>query len=204
MINDHIHDLSELRIETPRAVLRPLTSGDHGMWRAAWTGLGPARSTWDEGAKLPEECSPAVFEGLLGRLGDMRRRDHTYSLGIFDSDEQVLVGNVAVMDVTRGVSQSAYLGYRVFHTHWRQGYAFEAAQYAMALGFDRLNLHRLEAGIEPENQASRGLADKLSLRYEGTAMRRLFKRGVWIDLCLYAMTVEEWDALEGAPFLVGT
>ena len=204
MINDYIDGLEELRIETSHAVLRPLTLEDHALWRQAWVGLGPAQTTWDEGAKLPEECTEAVYAGLLDRLEDMRRRDHTYSLGVFSFDERELVGNVALMDIVRGVSQNAYLGYRIFHTHWRQGYAFEAARHAMALGFDRLHLHRIEAGIEPENEASRALADKLSLRYEGTARRRLFKRGVWIDLCLYAMTVEEWDALEDAPFLVGT
>lgn len=95
------------------------------------------------------------------------------------------------MEVTRGISQSAYLGYRIFNNHWGQGYAKESVRVMIDIGFKKLKLHRIEAGIEPKNLRSRRLAKSLGLRREGIKKRALFFRGSWIDLVMFTVTSED-------------
>lgn len=111
-------------------------------------------------------------------------------MGIFEKTG-ALVGGVSLMEVTRGISQSAYLGYRIFNNHWGQGYAKESVRVMIDIGFKKLKLHRIEAGIEPKNLRSRRLAKSLGLRREGIKKRALFFRGSWIDLVMFTVTSED-------------
>jgi len=191
----HIGDPRALRIDTDRLVLRPLTFDDYARWRRAWSTVDAARTTFDHGPKSGDDLSVETFEQRIHALHNLISVDKSYGLAMFLRDEdETLVGQVSVMDVARGVFQNAYLGWRVLNTHWRHGYAHEASAAAVRYAFEDLGLHRLEAAIEPMNAPSRALARKLGMRQEGVSRRRLMARGAWRDMCIYALTIEEWNA----------
>ena len=54
-----------------------------------------------------------------------------------------------------------------------------------------VGLHRVEASIRPENQASRRVVEKLGFREEGLRRRYLHIDGSWRDHLCYALTVED-------------
>ena len=54
--------------------------------------------------------------------------------------------------------------------------------------------HRIEAGIRPENAASRRAVEKLGFRDEGTRVRQVHINGAWRDHVCYAITAEEASA----------
>jgi ribosomal-protein-alanine N-acetyltransferase len=66
---------------------------------------------------------------------------------------------------------------------------------ALAMGVDHcfqdMGLHRLEAGIQPENAASRRVVQKLGFRDEGTRVGLVYIDGTWRDHICYAITAEE-------------
>lgn len=95
------------------------------------------------------------------------------------------------MDISRSISQTCFLGYRIFNAHWDQGYAKEAVKAVIEIGFRDLKLHRIEAGIEPNNTRSLRLAKSLKMRREGVKKRALFIRNTWIDLVMYTLTCED-------------
>jgi ribosomal-protein-alanine N-acetyltransferase len=49
---------------------------------------------------------------------------------------------------------------------WGRGLATEAARAALAFGFDQARLARIVAVTRPEHRASRGVMEKLGMRYE--------------------------------------
>ena len=59
------------------------------------------------------------------------------------------------------------------------------------IGFQDLELHRVEAGIAPKNKSSLKLAKDLGMRREGLSRKRVFSSGHWRDLVLYALTTED-------------
>jgi [ribosomal protein S5]-alanine N-acetyltransferase len=54
-----------------------------------------------------------------------------------------------------------------------------------------VGLHRLEAGIQPENYASRRVMEKLGFHEEGLRRGLVHMNGAWRDHLCYALTAED-------------
>lgn len=78
-------------------------------------------------------------------------------------------------------TEQIQIGWHVRRDLWGQGLATEAALACRDYGFDRLGLPALFAQIQPENTASRRVAEKIGM----TLLRQIQRRGRTI--CLYGM-----------------
>jgi ribosomal-protein-alanine N-acetyltransferase len=63
------------------------------------------------------------------------------------------------------------LGYFLLPPFWGQGFATEATRRVVAYAFEELNLTSLVAIIDPRNQASQSVAQKLGMRLERESLR---------------------------------
>lgn len=182
--------MKSLSRKTKRLTIRPFASGDFEAWKRAHSNMHEPKNTWDHGPRSLTDLGRADFRKILADLKKRRDEDSFYDLGIFDSGGE-LVGNVALMEVARGISHTAYLGYRIFNRHWRKGYGKEAVRAMIDIGFRDIKLHRIEAGIEPGNIRSIRLANSLGMRREGLKKRAIFLRNRWVDLLMYTLTTED-------------
>lgn len=112
---------------------------------------------------------------------------------VFNEDAQ-LVGCINLNEIVRGAFQSAYLGYYAFAPFQQQGLMKQALALVIAETFGPLEMHRLEANIQPGNEASIRLVCSLGFRHEGTSPRYLKIDGEWRDHERYAITQEDWRA----------
>lgn len=176
--------------KTRRLVIRPLELKDYAVWREAHLVMKKPQNTWDMGPRSPDALKKSDYRSILRAQVEKRQRDLFYDLAVFNKSGQ-LIGGVSLMEVSRGISQTCFLGYRIFNGYWGQGYAKEAVQAIIDIGFRDLKLHRIEAGIEPNNQRSLKLAKSLKMRREGVKKRALFFRNKWVDLIMYTLTSED-------------
>lgn len=179
------------QITTNRLLIRPYVLNDFQAWRQAYSQMLSPLNEWDIGPKKPEELTLVDFKKVLKSQKEKRLADSFYDLAVFHRTTGEIIGTVALMDVSRAVFQNAYLGYRVFNPHWKQGYGKEMVQAALKLAFHDLKLHRVEAGIDPKNKRSIFLARSLGLRKEGLKKRALFLNGKWQDIVIYSVTCED-------------
>lgn len=103
-----------------------------------------------------------------------------------------LAGVISINEIVRGVFCSGYLGYYAFVPHNGHGYMKRGLSAVLAEAFGRHRLHRLEANIQPDNEASRQLVQRCGFRLEGYSPRYLKLGGRWRDHERWAITVEEW------------
>lgn len=96
------------------------------------------------------------------------------------------------MDITRNVFQNAYLGYFLYNNHWNKGFAKEAGEAVLKIAFKDLNLHRVEAAINPKNRPSLKVCTAIGLKKECLSRKRLFTNGQWNDFLVYAATSEDF------------
>lgn len=177
---------------TSRLILRPLELTDYDNWAQAYSIMRPPQNEWDETNWDESELTRKKFKEFLKEEQRLHHQDHTYSFGVFLKSDGALIGQVRLMDISRGVFQNAYIGYRIFNIYWGHGFAQEATRGALDIAFKKLKLHRVEAGIAPTNKKSIRVAKALGFRREGLSKRRLLVHKNWRDMAIYAMTTEEF------------
>jgi RimJ/RimL family protein N-acetyltransferase len=71
---------------------------------------------------------------------------------------------------------------------WGQGYATEAIQLVCDFGFQRLRLHRIQAGVQQSNTASERALKKAGFQFEGRLTALMRGPSGWEDhLCYYRL-----------------
>ncbi|MDX6512499.1 MAG: [ribosomal protein S5]-alanine N-acetyltransferase, partial [Gaiellaceae bacterium] len=106
-----------------------------------------------------------------------------------------LVGFVHLSGLARGPAQTAFLGYWIAQAANGRGYATEGVRLVVGYAFDRLRLHRVQAGVMPRNAGSLRVLEKVGFRREGLALRYLQINDVWEDHVILAVTAEEWPVV---------
>jgi len=86
------------------------------------------------------------------------------------------------------------IGYILARTFWRQGLAAEAVSALLDHCFCDLQSNRIEALIDPANQASIRLAERLGFRLESGLMRQRLKMpdGRFAGLLMFGLLAADW------------
>ena len=122
-----------------------------------------------------------------------------YAFAVLDTQlGDRLIGRVALSNVVRGPWQNATLGYWIDQDSLGKGHATRAVRLVLRFAFEHAGLHRVQPAIIPRNTRSVRVAEKAGFRLEGRALRYLKINGTWEDHDVYALTVEDWDAM-GRP-----
>jgi [ribosomal protein S5]-alanine N-acetyltransferase len=103
-----------------------------------------------------------------------------------------LAGMICITEIVRGNFQSGYLGYYAFAPYNGHGYMTLGLKAVVAEAFRKHRFHRLEANIQPGNEASRRLVQRLGFRKEGFSLRYVKIAGRWRDHERWALTKEDW------------
>lgn len=74
------------------------------------------------------------------------------------------------------------------------GYATEAARALVRVSFEELGVHRVWARVEPRNEPSVRLCERLGMRREGVLEQASWFKGEWTDLAFYALLADEYRA----------
>lgn len=141
----------------------------------------------------PWASAPTDEARYAAYLEDATRSDFEAFLVVRVADERI-IGFFNVSQIVRGLFQSAYLGYAAAERFAGQGYMREGLELVLRTAFLDLGLHRLEANIQPENQASIALAKGAGFQREGFSPRYLKISGRWRDHERWALLAEDWRA----------
>lgn len=101
-----------------------------------------------------------------------------------------LVGHVALK--TQEDGRQAEIGFTLSREFHGKGLAFEAAARVLSYVFTSLELHRVTAITDCENDKSAALLSRLGMRREGHFIQNVWFKGRWGDEYLYAVLREEW------------
>jgi len=134
--------------------------------------------------------SSAAYRRYLARGRETGQRIYL----ICGKEAEELVGTISLGEIVRGNFQSAYLGYYAFEPYAGRGMMRQGMALVIDRVFRRLRLHRLEANIQPGNEASIGLVRSLGFRHEGYSPRYLKINGRWRDHERWGLLAEDWKS----------
>lgn len=179
---------SNMELHTPRLLLRELNATDLEAVHRLHS--------------LPEVDEfntlgiPETVETTARLLTDWRAQAHATPRIAYVFAAQLAVSHTFVgliaLNLGKANFKNAEVWYKFLPAHWGQGLTTEAVSALLTFGFDRLRLHRIEAGCAVENIASIRVLEKVGMRREGRKRGVLPIRGAWVDNYFFAILDTDW------------
>lgn len=120
------------------------------------------------------------------------RCDQPSSWGIIEKATGRLVGTIGYMDHNED-NATVEVGYSLARWLWNGGYMTEALRRVIAYTFDAMDINRIEAQHELDNPSSGRVMEKCGMFKEGVMRQRLYNKGRYVDVALYAILREDYE-----------
>lgn len=173
-------------IRSRRLILRPYREADAEALFAIFSDRKVMRfmSTppWTSIDKAREVIARAIAASGSGEY---------LTLGIERSDEPGIIGQCVLFKIS-DTCRRAELGYCLASRAWGNGYMNEALHALLRYAFERLNLNRIEADIDPRNERSARSLERLGFVREGVLRERWIVDGEVSDTALYGLLRKDW------------
>ncbi|PLR99819.1 GNAT family N-acetyltransferase [Bacillus sp. T33-2] len=178
------------RIETERLYIRPCRPGDGNVVHDAIEASRQELLKWLPFAQVSRPAEE-VEAGIREAYAKFIMRED-FRLNIYRKDGDAFVGSTGLHRIDWDVRKFE-IGYWCDSRHQKNGYITETVETLTKFAFDHLAANRVEIRCDPNNTASRRIAEKLgfnlegilrnnSLTADGTALR---------DTCIFAKVTEK-------------
>lgn len=115
--------------------------------------------------------------------------------GIVYKETSKLIGTIG-FHVWNYPNCFAEVGFAISKNYWNKGLMTEALNAVLDFGFNKMQLNRIEATCKLQNGASEKVLTKCGMHYEGIMKQKLFAKGEFHDLKLFAITKEDFNRVD--------
>ena len=185
--------MEDIRAETKRLVIRPLTMEDYAAFVAGYRDSASPRNRFDEGNLDTSFMTERWYEKLLERRKSEAERDYSYVFNIFRKSDGASLGHCDVTPHRREEYQYGRVGYTLHNQYWGVGYGTETVKALIRIGFEALGLHRLEAHVNIDNLPSKRVLHKAGMIFECVRKGLILEAGHWTDNEVYYINNENWQ-----------
>ncbi|QES47393.1 RimJ/RimL family protein N-acetyltransferase [Streptomyces venezuelae] len=175
-------DLPSYLTTGPRVGLRPFRLADGPEFTARVRESRELHRPW-----LSPPDTEAEYEPYARRLIEEEARA---GFLVCDREDGGIAGFININNIVWGAFRCGALGYGAFAHAAGRGLFGEALGLLVGYAFEELDLHRLEANVQPGNTASIALVRGRGFRLEGFSPDFLFIDGAWRDHERWAITRE--------------
>ena len=173
-------------LQTPRLRLRPLAESDVADVFAVFSDPvvmrywdGPVMTTLQDAMQYIDH----IHHGF-------RRRDF-FQWGIADASTDAVIGTSTLTHLSP-IHQRAEIGFALRQTHWGKGFGTETVGAILGFAFGTLNLHRIEADVDPRNDRSLRLLERFGFEREGRLRERYFLHDERQDAVILGLLRANW------------
>jgi RimJ/RimL family protein N-acetyltransferase len=128
---------------------------------------------------------------LLDRIRDSVHTKALFEWGIALGMEGRVIGTCTLFRLDEQ-NRRAELGYALAREHWGQGLMSEALTALLEYAFSALDLHRIEADVDPRNEPSVRILERLGFQREGLFRERWLVGGETQDSLMLGLLRRDW------------
>ncbi|WP_293893244.1 GNAT family N-acetyltransferase [Flavobacterium sp.] len=173
-------------IETERLLLRRLNNDDAAE-------VLSLRSNPDIMKYIPRPLAKTIEDALahIAMIEDKIVDNTGINWGITIKGESKIIGIIGHYKISPE-NHRAEIGYMSAPEFNGKGYMSEAIKAVVAYGFEQMNLHSIEAIIDPENIASERVLQKNCFVKEAHILENGLWEGKFIDTVIYSLLKRNW------------
>lgn len=139
---------------------------------------------------LPDRNAAAM---MLKEIHDLFQKRALLKWGIALRTDDAVIGTVTLCNLSFD-HRRAEIGYALDRAYWGRGYMQEALHAVLSFAFGMLELHRIEADVDPRNAASIRSLERLGFQREGYLRERWQVNGEIQDALFYALLRPDWES----------
>lgn len=147
-------------LETERLILRQLTTDDAEFILGLLNEPSFIRNIGDRNVRTIDDACAYILNGPVTSYA--KNGFGLYLVQLKETGESIGMCGLIKRDTLDDVD----IGYALLPRYWSKGYAVEAARATMAYGKDVIGLKRLVGIVDPTNEGSIRVLEKIGLRYE--------------------------------------
>ena len=173
-----------LIIQDGELILRPMRYRDRDIWSQVRRVNRDWLTPWEATRPDIDGDSPLpTYLQMIHHQKKEMRALRSFSMGIWirESGKERFIGQATLGGIVLGAYRGGYIGYWIDQRFANRGYTTRSVKALTRLGFETLQLHRIEINLRPENEASRKVAEKAGYSFEGMRSRYLHIDGDWRD-----------------------
>jgi RimJ/RimL family protein N-acetyltransferase len=177
-------------IEAPRVRLRHLETADTDALYEIFSDPQAMRY-WS----APAYAARAEAERLLAEIHECFHAKSLFQWGVALKTGDVIIGTTTLFQLDER-NRRAEIGYILNRRFWGAGYMNEALRALLEFAFEKMDLRRIEADVDPRNAASVRALERLGFQREGCLRERWQVGGEIQDALFYGLLRREWKKAE--------
>lgn len=115
---------------------------------------------------------------------DAQGKSITWAITLKNNDS--MIGHCVLFQIDQD-NHRAEIGFMMNRDYWRRGYMQQVLQVVLEFGIEKLELHRFEADVDPDNTGSLALLEKFGFEREGFFRERWLICDKWKDSVMLAL-----------------
>ncbi|MCH4830701.1 GNAT family N-acetyltransferase [Flavobacterium columnare] len=174
-------------LESERLILRKMTHNDVDEVFAL-------RSNADNMQFIPRPLLKNKIEALelIDTINNKIKENEEINWAITEKPNDKLIGFLGHYRIQRENYRSE-IGYMILPEYRGKGIITEATKLILEYGFSQMGLHSIEAVIDPKNQASARVLEKLGFIKEGHLRENEYFEGKFWDSVIYSILKSEFN-----------
>lgn len=174
-------------IYAPRVRLRHLEETDVDSLFAIFSDTETMRY-WS----CPPYKEPAEAAKLLAEIHKHFQQKTLFQWGIALVTDNKIIGTSTIFNLD-AKNRRAEIGYVLNRQFWGKGFVNEALNSLLNFAFSEMNLHRIEADVDPRNAASIRVLERLGFQKEGYLRERWLVGDGIQDTLFYGLLRSDWE-----------
>ena len=123
---------------------------------------------------------------MIDRIDNSFNNNEGITWKITYRNSDALLGTLGLWRIEKE-HHRAEIGYMLHHPYWSKGVMNEVGNVVLDYGFNVLNLHSIEGQVNPANEASIKLLEKLGFVREAYFRENYFYDGKFFDTAIYSL-----------------
>ncbi len=130
---------------------------------------------------------------LIEKIQTMVAKNEGIAWGITTREENRIIGTISfhIVDVA---NHRATTGYMLLPSMWKKGIITEGLNAVLQYGFEMMNLHSIEAHIDPANLASKNVLLRCGFMQEASFHENYFYEGKYLNTDVFCLLNKKHQA----------